>query len=689
MPYQIKYTDYANKAFITIEDGIINTDTSLQIPGKSTTAYGSAIAENFLHLLENFASATAPGNPVEGQLWYDSTGGAEQLKVYNGANWVAANAITKSATQPTITQPGDLWVDSNNSQLYLYTEANGWILIGPEFSQGLLTGATPKVLAGTDDVNYNVLQIDISGKPAAIISTQSFIPKIKIDGFSQINPGYNLTSANVAGAGTLKYLGAAEKAENLIVGSTVVAASNFLRADAVSSSSYALNMRTNAGINFGINNELNIGIEGNAGSVTHNIAGSSIDFKVKNDGLLKNILRLDSGMRVGINTVAPDETLHVTGNVKLSPISTDTTSGKLSILGVTDSTSINTGALIVSGGAGVAKNMHVGDNLTVGFVAGDYVADRYIKAEKIVPGGNERGTIGTTTLKYNSIYSKKFYGDVEGNVTGTITGVAGSANRLASSTTFAFAGDMTLSTDLVFNGQGGTSTFNTQVSNDFIANKASVTETQGDDEILLNRVSLSTGIKKVQVQNLLKAVPTMPVGVILPYGAIAAPTGWLLCDGSEVQIANYTLLYNLIGFTFKAENLLVNGTGYFALPDLRGRMALGLDNMRDTTNPANTVSAANTLGAASGSASRTLSINNLPQHQHNLQSSEGQHYAIREATPGNDANLINFNKGTTADQARGLGNSGNIDTSGTIGQAVDLMNPYLALTYIIYHGQAT
>ena len=55
----------------------------------------------------------------------------------------------------------------------------------------------------------------------------------------------------------------------------------------------------------------------------------------------------------------------------------------------------------------------------------------------------------------------------------------------------------------------------------------------------------------------------------------------------------------------------------------------------------------------------------------------------------NDANLINFNKGTTADQARGLGNSGNIDTSETIGQAVDLMNPYLALTYIIYHGQAT
>ena len=49
------------------------------------------------------------------------------------------------------------------------------------------------------------------------------------------------------------------------------------------------------------------------------ILQAHIDFKLKNDGLLKNLLRLDSAMRIGINTTHPDETLHVTGNTKISP----------------------------------------------------------------------------------------------------------------------------------------------------------------------------------------------------------------------------------------------------------------------------------------------------------------------------------------------------------------------------------
>ena len=56
MSYTIPYTDQANKGTITIEDGSINQSTSLKLPGRNTTAYGTAIAENFLHLLENFIS---------------------------------------------------------------------------------------------------------------------------------------------------------------------------------------------------------------------------------------------------------------------------------------------------------------------------------------------------------------------------------------------------------------------------------------------------------------------------------------------------------------------------------------------------------------------------------------------------------------------------------------------------------
>jgi hypothetical protein len=82
MAYTINYTDVANKGTITVEDSTINSETTLKIPGRNTTAYGAVIAENFLHLLENFAATTEPSNPVEGQIWYDNTLGVESLKVY-------------------------------------------------------------------------------------------------------------------------------------------------------------------------------------------------------------------------------------------------------------------------------------------------------------------------------------------------------------------------------------------------------------------------------------------------------------------------------------------------------------------------------------------------------------------------------------------------------------------------------
>jgi hypothetical protein len=72
MAYTIQYTDSANKDDLVVEDGTINTETSLSLPGKNSTGYGQIIAEDLLHLLENFASATEPSTPVEGQLWYNN-----------------------------------------------------------------------------------------------------------------------------------------------------------------------------------------------------------------------------------------------------------------------------------------------------------------------------------------------------------------------------------------------------------------------------------------------------------------------------------------------------------------------------------------------------------------------------------------------------------------------------------------
>ena len=71
--------DYSDGTTFNIPVNTVNSDTSLDLPGKGYRNYGEAINENFLHLLENFAADDEPTNPVVGQLWYDKD--AESLKV--------------------------------------------------------------------------------------------------------------------------------------------------------------------------------------------------------------------------------------------------------------------------------------------------------------------------------------------------------------------------------------------------------------------------------------------------------------------------------------------------------------------------------------------------------------------------------------------------------------------------------
>jgi len=56
MSYSVNFTDEANKGNITVEDGAINTETSVNLPGRLTTDYGRAVNENFLHLQRELAA---------------------------------------------------------------------------------------------------------------------------------------------------------------------------------------------------------------------------------------------------------------------------------------------------------------------------------------------------------------------------------------------------------------------------------------------------------------------------------------------------------------------------------------------------------------------------------------------------------------------------------------------------------
>lgn len=698
MPYQILFTDYVNKLGIVVEDGSINTETSVKLPGKNTTSYGTIIAENFLHLLENFASPTAPSTPIEGQVWYDSSPNVEQLMVYNGANWAPVNGVNKSESAPAIKQEGDLWIDRENLQLYMYTDAGGWILIGPEFSDGVVTGATPKVLPGIDDQTYNILQIDVNGVPAVIISNKEFTPKSRIDGFVTIKSGLNLTNKILPGQSEAKYYGLAEKAESLQIGNETVLAGNFLRGDAVSATNFQISVLNNTGILYGRNSELAIGVEGSVGVLKHNVAGSAIDVKVRNDGIFKTLARFDSSMKVGIAKDNPDAELDVNGNIQTSVPANDLSKGKIFVNNTEDSNLISSGSVVTAGGIGVAKSVTIGGNLYL-----NNNVNSQIISNKIVPTsdadellGSEDSYLGTPSLRYNSIYSKRFYGDLTGTVTGSVTGRAGSANKLAKASQFIFSGDVKLlnSTEieegvLNFTGQGEQVEFITELTAPFINSKEKIINTQVDDELILYRIRENIGLKKVAVKDLLATVPIMPIGTIIPFAGDTAPVGWLLCNGQEVQTADYQKLYTLIGYKYKSVDLVK--VGFFAVPDLRGRFPLGIHNMGGLLPNENIVNDPNAqvLGGIGGQETVVLDESNLPDHKHDLYYNDTQFYATAQKQfEIIDDEVVDYHFYEQQTEFTGVAvkNTQGVKTDQILNTAVDVMNPFIALNYIIYAG---
>lgn len=85
------YTVNSKNKTISIADGNVNAaDTSLTLIGRDRPSYGQDIAQNFVDLLQNFAGTpinSTPTNPIEGQLWYDTTTSVKLLKVYDGTTW--------------------------------------------------------------------------------------------------------------------------------------------------------------------------------------------------------------------------------------------------------------------------------------------------------------------------------------------------------------------------------------------------------------------------------------------------------------------------------------------------------------------------------------------------------------------------------------------------------------------------
>ena len=222
-----------------------------------------------------------------------------------------------------------------------------------------------------------------------------------------INPGYNLSTANITGDGTGKYYGTAEKAENLLVLGESVPASSFLRNDVTSTSLFPLKIKNNSGIIVGADSALSIGVEGQAGIIAHQTSGSNIDVRVNDAGDIKTVIRIDSQAKVGINNLSPDQSLDVVGNIQ--------TDSALLVEGTTEASTISTGSITTKGGVGIAKKL---------FVGGDTNIAGLLTTQNLVPNLTLSRNLGTSNEQWLNVYAQNFIGNLTGNITGTLATAA-------------------------------------------------------------------------------------------------------------------------------------------------------------------------------------------------------------------------------------------------------------------------
>jgi microcystin-dependent protein len=699
MPYTVNFTDSENKTPITVFDNTSSTDTSLTFPGRNVTGYGQIIAENFLALLENFASANEPVNPIEGQLWYDSTNGV--LMIWDNTNWKAASGIQKGPTEPAIPESkvGELWVDTTNQQLRIFTGTR-WILVGPSESSvdGLRYGPVVEKIGDSDNLDRFILTFYIADIPVIIFSKDSFTPKILITGFDIIRAGVNIsaptTSADIENfvGGFLPTLyGTAANANALNVAGNEVAAGKFLRSDVINTTEFGINVRNNNGVTIGVDGTFNIATTSTAAKIYNSATGSSLDLQTNRNGIPATIIRVIDN-KVGINQSTPNEALDIDGNLILT--------GSINVANSTASTNLSNGSIRTIGGVAIAKNLIVGDGIDI---------TGTLQTNVIQPKTTDIYELGTSLKRWNTVRAKTVIADtIQGVLDGNINGNSNTATSLKNVTSFQLTGDV-VSPAIQFDGQVGsyTKVFSTTLTANIISGKDTPfpNVSKKTDFVLTYRASESSGASSgllKQTRDTFVGDLGIPIGAILPYAGLTAPYGFLFCDGSEIEKTKYSDLFDIIGTTYNGIASLL-GVGTFKLPDLRGRFALGKDNMDNAgTVPVATggyVDAgggtagrvpdtkAQTLGGDAGQSSVTLSLANLPEHSHSL-SSARQDYSAIAVTTTIDPDATSGLGPTAPGQAQYLKDSGGVKkpTGTTLGTAVGTMNPYLTINYIIRSG---
>lgn len=321
MTYTINKTD--GNELTKIPDGTFDdSSTALTLIGRNVVSFGEALNENFVKLLENFASTTAPENALKGQIWFDAAN--NKLNVFDGNAFRASGGPLVSARVPDLLTTGDLWINNETNQIYFF-DGTDLVLAGPIYTnQQGKTGFDVITIVDQNNISHTIAALRVRNVLLGVFSATSFVPNVlessqKIPGYGNINKPIRI-GFNVAADENIKFDVTVSRSESILTEAGVPKTGGELVFNNEENTfTEKMTIANNDGLTIGAQEQAILKIQSNDLIITNQIPNRNVEIEVVSGSVVKKAVTITgNGERVGIFNASPTATLDVFGDLKVS-----------------------------------------------------------------------------------------------------------------------------------------------------------------------------------------------------------------------------------------------------------------------------------------------------------------------------------------------------------------------------------